>query len=169
MYYCEFDSPIGQLRLFSNGDAIVEIVFPNGNVRTDSATPQSTASGPFSSAIEQLNAYFGGDLKHFELPLAPAGTPFQQGVWQALQNIEYGDTLSYGELAMNIGKPTASRAVGAANGANPIPIVIPCHRVIGKSGKLTGFAGGLLTKQWLLSHEKGEPMLLPFDDSAVLI
>ncbi len=106
--------------------------------------------------MRQLEAYFAGELTDFSLALAPRGTPFQLSVWQALREIPYGATRSYGELARAIGRPKASRAVGAANGSNPLPIVVPCHRVIGSSGKLTGFGGGLEAKAILLSLEQGE-------------
>jgi methylated-DNA-[protein]-cysteine S-methyltransferase len=108
---------------------------------------------PFKEVKYQLDAYFAGELQDFDLPLLPTGTRFQERVWQALAEIPYGETWSYGELARHIGKPKASRAVGAANGINPIPVIIPCHRVIGSSGKLTGFGGGLETKQYLLKLE----------------
>jgi methylated-DNA-[protein]-cysteine S-methyltransferase len=108
---------------------------------------------PFRDAMDQLNQYFTGELDTFDLRLAPAGTEFQRTVWQALLEIPYGETWSYGQLAKHIDRPKASRAVGAANGVNPIPIIIPCHRVIGSSGKLTGFGGGLETKEYLLGLE----------------
>jgi methylated-DNA-[protein]-cysteine S-methyltransferase len=101
----------------------------------------------------QLGEYFSGTRKHFDLPLAPQGTPFQQEVWRTLATIPYGQTISYAQLAQRVGKPTAMRAVGAANGRNPLPIVLPCHRVIGADGSLTGFGGGLPTKQFLLELE----------------
>jgi methylated-DNA-[protein]-cysteine S-methyltransferase len=101
----------------------------------------------------RLQAYFAGELRDFELPLAAAGTPFQQSVWRALCDIPYGETISYGELARRIGQPKAARAVGLANGQNPIAIVVPCHRVIGADGSLTGYGGGLERKRWLLAHE----------------
>jgi methylated-DNA-[protein]-cysteine S-methyltransferase len=101
----------------------------------------------------QLEEYFSGNRKQFDLPLAPQGTPFQQEVWHTLATIPYGETISYAQLAQRIGKPTAMRAVGAANGRNPLPIVLPCHRVIGADGSLTGFGGGLPTKQFLLELE----------------
>jgi methylated-DNA-[protein]-cysteine S-methyltransferase len=104
--------------------------------------------------VRQLREYFSGRRTEFELPLAPQGTAFQRGVWRQLQEIPYGETISYGELAKRVGNPKASRAVGAANGQNPIPIVIPCHRVIGSNGKLTGFGGGLPTKEALLALER---------------
>ena len=101
----------------------------------------------------QLGEYFKGDRREFALPLAPRGTPFQRHVWQALQRIGYGETISYAQLATSIGRPSATRAVGAANGRNPLPIVVPCHRVIGADGSLTGFGGGLPIKQFLLALE----------------
>ena len=118
------------------------------------ATPFLT-TGQVSRGVEgQLREYFGGHRAQFDLPLAPEGTAFQRTVWRHLQDIPYGETISYGELAKRVGNPKASRAVGAANGQNPIPIVIPCHRVIGSNGKLTGFGGGLPTKEALLAIEK---------------
>ena len=108
-----------------------------------------------SDATEQLDAYFSGTLKQFDLPLVLYGTPFQERVWRALAGIPYGKTVSYGELAREIGRPAAVRAVGAANGKNPVPIVLPCHRVIGSDGRLTGYAGGLGLKQTLLDFERG--------------
>lgn len=113
-----------------------------------------------SEIIRQLNAYFAGKLESFDLPLAPEGTPFQQKVWKELCQIPYGETISYGELARRIGNASASRAVGLANGSNPIPIVIPCHRVIGSNGKLTGYGGGLDIKEKLLALEKRQRRLL---------
>jgi methylated-DNA-[protein]-cysteine S-methyltransferase len=105
--------------------------------------------------VSQLEEYFEGKRRAFDLPLAPQGTPFQQRVWRALLDIPYGETISYGELASRIGNKAASRAVGLANGSNPLPIVIPCHRVIGSNGKLTGYGGGLPIKQQLLALERG--------------
>jgi O-6-methylguanine DNA methyltransferase len=102
----------------------------------------------------QLGAYFRGERRSFDLPLSMAGTPFQQRVWQALRDIPFGETVSYGEVARRIGAPDAFRAVGAANGQNPVPIIVPCHRVIGASGALTGFGGGIERKRWLLDHER---------------
>ncbi|HET7481379.1 MAG TPA: methylated-DNA--[protein]-cysteine S-methyltransferase [Actinomycetota bacterium] len=107
----------------------------------------------FAEAKRQLDAYFEGSLFDFDLPLAPAGTPFQHKVWSALRTIPYGRTATYGQIAAQVGAPTAARAVGAANGRNPIAIVVPCHRVIGANGTLTGYAGGLDMKRQLLSHE----------------
>ena len=115
---------------------------------------------PLREVIQQLRAYFAKELETFELTLAPEGTDFQQSVWNELCGIPYGETISYGELAKRVGNPKASRAVGAANGQNPIPIIIPCHRVIGSDGKLTGFGGGLPIKQKLLALEQRQMRLL---------
>jgi methylated-DNA-[protein]-cysteine S-methyltransferase len=109
---------------------------------------------PFAAVKEQLAAYFRGDLQAFDLPLAPAGTPFQRRVWQELARIPYGETISYGELARRVGNPKAARAVGLANGQNPLPIIVPCHRVIGSDGRLTGYGGGLPRKEALLALER---------------
>jgi len=117
-------------------------------------------AGQMQKTTRQLRAYFAGELEEFDLPLAPEGTPFQQKVWSELCNIPYGETISYGELARRIGNPNASRAVGLANGSNPIPIIIPCHRVIGSNGKLTGYGGGLPIKEKLLALEKRQLRLL---------
>src|SRR5687768_14346159 len=114
---------------------------------------QDASSPPSKRVVDQLNEYFSGKRQKFDLELAPKGTPFQLAVWNALIEIPYGDTISYAELARRIGKPSAVRAVGAANGANPIPVIIPCHRVIGSNGTLTGYGGGIERKQWLLAHE----------------
>ncbi len=107
-----------------------------------------------ADVMRQLQEYLAGERRTFDVTLAPAGTPFQQRVWEALLTIPYGETISYGEQARRIGQPTASRAVGGANGRNPISIIVPCHRVIGASGKLTGYAGGVDRKDWLLAHER---------------
>lgn len=116
--------------------------------------PLQDVSAPLPQrVVEQITEYFSGKRQAFDLELAPRGTPFQLAVWNALLGIPYGDTISYAELARRIGKPAAVRAVGAANGANPIPVIIPCHRVIGSNGTLTGYGGGIERKQWLLAHE----------------
>jgi len=147
-------SPLGDILLARNEHGISHIHFQEGEGSFDIDEDWQQDDTAFTDATAQLNAYFAGELKEFDLPLAPAGTLFQQTVWQQLQAIPYGKTSTYGELAAQIGKPTASRAVGAANGRNPIPIVIPCHRVIGANGKLTGFSGGLHIKRALLSLEQ---------------
>ncbi len=115
---------------------------------------------PLREAVRQLRAYFAGELERFDLTLAPEGTPFQLSVWNRLYEIPYGDTISYGELARRVGNPNASRAVGLANGSNPISIVVPCHRVIGSNGKLTGYGGGLPIKEKLLALERRQLVLL---------
>ena len=143
-------SPIGPLRLEASGDQIVGIQF---HARGPAA--RTLPAGVIQDAARQLDEYFAGRRTQFSLPLAPKGTDFQQSVWEALTQVPYGSTISYGDLAEGLGKPTAVRAVGAANGQNPIPIVIPCHRVIGANGKLVGFGGGLETKAFLLRLEQG--------------
>jgi methylated-DNA-[protein]-cysteine S-methyltransferase len=152
--YTLHPSPLGDIFLARNEAGITHIVFQEGS---HSFTPEPEwiqDPAAFDDAAFQLDAYFAGERTTFDLPLAPEGTPFQLMVWQTLQSIPYGETISYGELAQEIGRPTASRAVGAANGRNPLPIVIPCHRVIGQDGSLTGYGGGLRFKKALLSLEK---------------
>jgi len=149
--WTEMESPVGVLRLVSDGTAITSVMFDpdEGPVGERDDTHEVLVA-----ARTQLEAYFAGDLKDFDLPLAAAGTPFQQRVWEALRRIDYGETVTYGEIARRLGLPPgASRAVGLANGRNPIAIVVPCHRVIGSKGKLVGYAGGLDRKQKLLSLE----------------
>jgi methylated-DNA-[protein]-cysteine S-methyltransferase len=154
------DSPIGPLRLTAARGALTALYLPNwdGPVEGD----PSRTDPVLDEAVAQLRAYFVGERSTFDLPLAPEGTPFQRTVWDELVRIPFATTISYGELAARIGKPHASRAVGLANGRNPIAIIIPCHRVIGASGKLTGYGGGLPTKAWLLDHEKSrlQPYLI---------
>lgn len=147
-------SPIGRLMILADDKGITEIRFPNNNEVMPSL-PSSTgqASEHVERAIDQLQAYFDGHLKAFDLPLSVGGTDFQKGVWAQLQKVSYGTTASYGQIAAAIDKPKAARAVGMANNKNRIPIIIPCHRIIGSNGSLTGFAGGLDTKSWLLKHE----------------
>jgi methylated-DNA-[protein]-cysteine S-methyltransferase len=148
-------SPIGLLKLTAAGTALTG-VWLNARGRPDTAR----AAGVLADAEEQLAAYFAGELTTFDLPIALTGTPFQCEVWNTLRHIPFGMTCSYAEIADRIGRPDAVRAVGAANGQNPIPIVIPCHRVIGKNGSLTGFGGGLKMKAWLLRHENPQGSLL---------
>ena len=152
--YGYFDSPVGALLIAGDEDRLHLIGFPNeprtkrppGHWRRDEA--------PFAEAFRQLEAYFAGRRTRFDLSLRFAGTPFQNEVWAALCDIPFGETMSYGALASRIGRPTASRAVGGANGANPLPIVVPCHRVIGSDRSLTGFGGGIEIKRFLLDHER---------------
>jgi methylated-DNA-[protein]-cysteine S-methyltransferase len=148
------DSPIGPLRLVSNGDALRELWLP------DEFPAESEPDDPvLREAARQLQAYFEGRLHEFDLPLQPQGTEFQRSVWRALLEIPYGRTMSYGQIAALIGKPDKARAVGAANGSNPIAIIIPCHRVIGSTGDLVGYGGGLNRKRWLLELESGAATL----------
>lgn len=150
------ESPVGELRIVEHNGAITAIEFsPYHDVSGRPRGERSDAHPVLAEAVRQLRAYFERDLKEFDLPLAPAGTDFQQRVWQRLRGIGYGETASYGEIAGRLGMTNAaSRAVGTANGRNPIPIVIPCHRVIGADGTLTGYAGGLARKQVLLELEQ---------------
>jgi len=155
MIYTRMDSPVGPLSIAGDDAGLCFILFGSGK-RAAGPRPDWRESdrGVVREAVRQLRAYFAGKLTRFDLPLTPAGTPFQLDVWRELQRIPYGTVISYGELASRIGKPHASRAVGAANGANPIPIVVPCHRVIGSNGKLTGYGGGLAIKEALLELER---------------
>ncbi len=152
-YYCYCPSPLGDLLLAGDGINLQIIGFPEGKARTRHGDNWLEDERKFVEVKKQLAAYFAGERKTFDLALAPQGTEFQQTVWQALRKIPYGKTCSYGEIAQQIGKPKASRAVGAANGQNPLPIIIPCHRVIGSTGKLTGFGGGIAAKETLLNLE----------------
>lgn len=158
--YTQLDTPIGLLLLVANECGLRQICFAS-NGRPALPNPEWHENpAVFREAIRQLRAYFAGELKQFDLPLAPEGTPFQQKVWRELCNIPYGETTSYGELARRVGNSKACRAVGLANGSNPIPIVIPCHRVIGANGKLTGYGGGLHIKEKLLALEQQQLRLL---------
>ncbi len=159
------DTPIGTLRLFADDEALVTVEFPGG--AGPQAAARSASGHPvLDRALRQLREYFEGQRTTFHLPLRAAGTPFQRQVWAALSGIPYGETRSYADIAAEVGRPRAVRAVGAANGRNPLPIVVPCHRVVGSNGSLTGFGGGLPTKAWLLRHERivvasrGETLLL---------
>ena len=153
MYYCYLNSPIGDLLLAGDDDGLSLIGFPQGKMRHDPEPDWIFNEKPFVAARQQLEEYFAGERTAFDLPLHLSGTDFQVQVLQELQRIPYGETTSYGDIAKRIGRPKAMRAVGAANGRNPIPIIVPCHRVIGSSGDLTGFGGGLATKEALLRLE----------------
>ena len=155
MNYAYLETPIGIL-LIAGNDAVVErISFPrHGKGAKPEPGWQESRRGAVAEAIRQLQEYFVGQRTGFDLPLAPKGTEFQRAVWRQLQEIPYGETISYGELARRVGNPKASRAVGSANGANPLPIVIPCHRVIAGDGSMGGFGGGLPTKEILLALEQ---------------
>ena len=153
MYYCYLDTPIGELLLAGDVDALSLVGFPEGAMRHEPEPDWIYNEKPFAEAIRQLNEYFAGERQDFDLPLRLDGTEFQLLVLQELRRIPYGETASYRDVAERIGRPKAMRAVGAANGRNPIPIIVPCHRVIGSSGDLTGFGGGLDTKEALLRLE----------------
>jgi methylated-DNA-[protein]-cysteine S-methyltransferase len=171
------ETPVGRL-LLARDDAGLRLIQFVGPAPSGAGGPaEGDADGPaeagahvrpdwqrqddaFDDVVSQLTEYFAAKRQRFDLPLAPAGTPFQQRVWAALLHIPYGQTTSYGEVACRIGKQSASRAVGLANGSNPLPIVIPCHRVIGANGKLTGYGGGLPIKERLLALERGTQRLL---------
>lgn len=150
-------SPLGELQLFADDGGLRRVLLP-GEVSDASSGSKSglvsvQCQQVLAQAQAQLQAYFDGSLRQFTLPLAAKGTAFQQRVWQVLGDLPFGTTCSYGELARRIGQPQAARAVGAALGRNPLPIVVPCHRVLGADGRLTGFSGGVDSKQWLLAHE----------------
>lgn len=153
MHFCFWDSPVGRLLLAADDQGLRVLRFADG--RTDSDLPPDWQAGeePLAPVIAQLQGYFAGHRTTFELDLAPQGSPFQQDVWRGLRQIPFGRTLSYGALAQGLGKPKAVRALGSACGANPIAIIIPCHRVIGGDGSLTGYAGGLARKAALLNLE----------------
>lgn len=156
--YTQLASPLGQLLLAADKDALRLLQFPQPRYPVRPGPDWHPGrNAVLDAACEQLDAWFAGQRRNFDLPLAKLGTPFQESVWQALTEIPWGQTRSYGELARHLGKPKASRAVGAANGRNPLPIIRPCHRVIGADGSLTGFGGGLAAKRWLLRHEGALP------------
>ncbi len=159
-FFTKIESPLVPLLLACDDSGLREIRFVNDR---HSAAPEPDwreDANAFKEPVRQLRAYFAGELHDFDLALAPEGTTFQRNVWKRLCDIPYGETISYGELARRIGNPRASRAVGLANGSNPIPIVIPCHRVIGSNGKLTGYGGGLPIKEKLLALESHQLRLV---------
>jgi len=147
------DSPIGELLLTGDGESVTGIWMQSHRSEWRRTKAWRRDDAALASTRVQLSEYFAGERSEFDLPLAAEGTAFQRKVWTALCTIPYGETLSYGELARRIGQPSAARAVGLANGSNPLPIVVPCHRVIGADGSLTGFGGGIERKRWLLAHE----------------
>ncbi len=152
-YGC-FDSPLGPLLVAGDAERLHSIRFPTERRSCRMQAGWRRDDAFFAEAFGQLRAYFAGELTQFDLPLHLAGTPFQNKVWSALCEIPFGATVSYGALASRIGRPTASRAVGGANGANPLPILVPCHRVSGSDKSLTGFGGGIEVKRYLLDHEQ---------------
>ncbi|GAA0246177.1 methylated-DNA--[protein]-cysteine S-methyltransferase [Actinomadura nitritigenes] len=152
------DSPVGPLTLVAIDGALCGLYMVNQRHRPPQESfgaPGDPGAEPFAATAEQLAAYFAGELTAFDLPLDLRGTPFQGRVWAALQEIPYGETTTYGELAVELGKPSASRAVGLANGKNPVGVIVPCHRVVGSTGSLTGYGGGLDRKRYLLDFERG--------------
>ena len=153
--YTSMESPNGRLLLTTDGSALTGLYMdvPGGALVLAPDAVDDRSVGPLPAVVRQLEEYFAGSRREFDLTLHLEGTPFQRRVWAALREIPYGATLSYGELARRIDKPKASRAVGHANGRNPISILVPCHRVIGTNGSLTGYGGGLDRKRWLLAHE----------------
>lgn len=149
-YTTTVDSPVGPLLLTSDGDSLTRLLFGGG----PDASWSTARCGLLDRAVSQLGEYFAGERTEFDLAVEPAGTPFQLTVWRALRDIPYAETINYGQLATRVGNPKASRAVGLANGRNPISIVVPCHRVIGANGALTGYGGGLDRKRILLDLER---------------
>lgn len=159
IFYCYHASPLGNIRLTASELGVQTLYLPTQK-NLASLPDEATKDAPrFKPVCEQLDAYFSGELRQFDVNLDPVGTKFQKQVWAELVKIPYGKTATYGELAAMINNPSASRAVGAANGKNPVAIIIPCHRVIGKSGALTGYAGGLAAKEHLLNLERGDSEL----------
>jgi methylated-DNA-[protein]-cysteine S-methyltransferase len=154
LFYTYMESPIGPLLLAGSRHALKVIGFSRGHKAREAESDWERLDEPFKRVKKQLEEYFEGERRTFDVPLAPDGTDFQRAVWHALTTIPYGATRSYSDIAVHIDHPRAVRAVGAANGANPIPIIIPCHRVIGLDGSLTGFGGGIETKRWLLDLER---------------
>ncbi|MGH8460312.1 MAG: methylated-DNA--[protein]-cysteine S-methyltransferase [Stenotrophobium sp.] len=154
VFYSSMPSPIGELLLVSDGRRLTGLHMEQHKSGGTVQPHWRRDDAQLKDARGQLEAYFKGERCTFDLPFEGAGTVFQRRVWQVLCDIPYGETISYGELARRIGQPTASRAVGLANGQNPIAVIVPCHRVIGANGSLTGYGGGLPRKQWLLAHEK---------------
>jgi methylated-DNA-[protein]-cysteine S-methyltransferase len=158
--YRTLDSPIGPLLLAGDEAGVRFLLFCSGRKSVSPRPDWVPDTGLLEAPAQQLDAYFKGALRVFDVPVAPIGTSFQQRVWSALQEIPYGETLSYGDIARRLGNPKSVRAVGLANGSNPISIIIPCHRVIGSNGSLVGYGGGLATKQALLALERGQRALL---------
>ena len=154
-FYCYYDSPIGRMLLVGTEAELEELNFPNYTENKHVPREWTEDESVFTEPLRQLNEYFAGKRQEFNLAIAPQGTPFQQQVWRELCKIPFGETASYQTIAERMGKPKACRAVGMANGKNPLPIIIPCHRIIGKDGSMTGFGGGLALKRQLLDLERG--------------
>lgn len=155
MRHLRHRTPLGVLTLVADDEGLVAVLWPDDRRRVvDDPGPLAADDPVLTAAARQLDEYLAGDRRTFDLPLVPRGEPFQQQVWQLLRAIPYGETRTYGDLARDLGQPGAAQAVGAANGANPLSIVVPCHRVVGADGSLTGFAGGLDAKRHLLALEE---------------
>lgn len=154
--YQWMESPVGRLLLAADESGLRELWFAEGRTPPRIGESWKNDAVLLREPLRQLRAFFAGERQQFDLQLNPQGTRFQLRVWKALQEIPFGQTISYGALARRLGHPTASRAVGLANGSNPIAIIIPCHRVIGSNGKLTGYGGGLENKRWLLDFERSQ-------------
>ncbi len=159
LLYTTADSPIGELLLLGDGQSLRGLYMQDGRRPMRIARAWRPSGAPFKDVLAQLREFFAGERTTFDVPLLMEGPPFERRVWQALQDIPYGETESYGELAARIGEPSAARAVGVANGRNPIAVIVPCHRVIGADGSLTGYGGGLERKRLLLDLERGQTSL----------
>ncbi len=160
MVYTRMESPVGRLVLVRDEAGLRQVWFAEGRRAEIVKKDWREDKAAFVEAVRQLRAYFARELREFDVELAPVGTEFQLRVWRELRRIGYGETISYGDLARRVGNAKAARAVGLANGSNPLPIIVPCHRVIGGDGSLTGFGGGLPMKKWLLELERGQGRLI---------
>ena len=160
LLYDRLVTPIGTMLVLGDTHGLIHVDLPQARRPLSQDPAWRHSPEHFIEVRRQFDAYFAGTLQRFDLPLSPRGTPFQTSVWRALCDIGYGETITYGELARRIGKPSAVRAVGLANGANPLSIIVPCHRVIGANGTLTGYGGGLEAKRWLLDLEQGGSRLI---------
>ena len=161
-YYDLYESPHGQMLLVATGEGLYGVYFEGQKYhpQIDAAWRRDGAHAPLRNGRRELGEYFGGEREAFETPLTPEGTPFQQCVWKAISSVAFGRTITYGELARRAGCPGSVRAAGAATGRNPLTIIVPCHRIVGSNGSLTGYAGGLARKRALLALESGIPDLL---------
>jgi methylated-DNA-[protein]-cysteine S-methyltransferase len=157
--YTTMESPIGDLLLVGDGETLSGLYMQDGRKPKRIATDWTESAASFTDVKRQLGEYFAGERTTFEVKLAAEGAPFEREVWHALEGIPYGETVSYGEIARRVGQPAAARAVGTANGRNPIAVIVPCHRVIGADGSLTGYGGGLERKRLLLELERGQGRL----------
>ncbi len=161
-YYGFYDSPHGRILLVADGEGLSGVYFDRQKYRpsVDPEWRQDARHAPLRQATGELTEYFGGERTRFDTPLAPEGTPFQRLIWKAIRGVAYGETISYGELALRAGHSGSARAAGAATGRNPIGIIVPCHRIVGSNGDLTGYAGGLTRKRALLALESGNADML---------